>query len=55
MLGSWAVVVAQLVERSLPIPEIWGSKPVIGNVIYFQLLIKNMLDPMVFGWHDLNS
>ena len=55
MLGSWAVVVAQLVERSLPIPVIRGSKPAIGNVIYYQLLIKNMLDPMVFEWHDLDS
>ena len=25
-----AVVVAQLVERSLPIPEVHGSNPVIG-------------------------
>ena len=27
----WAVVVAQLAERSLPIPEDPGSNPVIGN------------------------
>ena len=26
----WAVVVSQLVERLLPIPEICGSNPVIG-------------------------
>ena len=26
-----AVVVAQLVERSLPIPEVHGSNPVIGK------------------------
>ena len=26
----WAVVVAQLVEWSLPIPEVRGSNPVIG-------------------------
>ena len=31
---SWAVVVAQLVEQSLPIPEIRGSNPVIGKKIY---------------------
>ena len=31
---KWAVVVAQLVERSLPIPEVPGSNPVIGNIIY---------------------
>ena len=27
----WAVVVAQLAEQSLPIPEDPGSNPVIGN------------------------
>ena len=27
----WAVVVAQLVERSLPTQEILGSNPIIGN------------------------
>ena len=30
----WAVVVAQLVERSLPIPEIRGSNPVIGKNLF---------------------
>ena len=29
-----AVVVAQLVERSLPIPEVRGSNPVIGKNLY---------------------
>ena len=29
----WAVVVAQLEERSLPIPEVRGSNPVIGNLL----------------------
>ena len=29
---SWAVVVAQLAERSLPTPEIRGSNPDIGNI-----------------------
>ena len=29
-----AVVVAQLVERLLPIPEVHGSNPVIGNILY---------------------
>ena len=28
---QWAVVVAQLAERLLPIPEDPGSNPVIGN------------------------
>ena len=31
---AWAVVVAQLVERSLPIPEIRGTNPVIGKSLY---------------------
>ena len=30
-----AVVVAQLVERSLPIPEVRGSNPVIGKKLYW--------------------
>ena len=34
---NWEVVVAQLVERSLPIPEVRGSNPVIGK----KLLILN--------------
>ena len=43
---SWAVVVAQLVERSLPIPEVRRSNPVIGKnflywtVVYCQLCIE---------------
>ena len=43
-----AVVVAQLVERLLPIPEVCGSNPVIGNnlciehlFIYCQLCLKD--------------
>ena len=39
-----AVVVAQLVERSLPIPEVRGSNPVIGKIywtfVYCQLYWK---------------
>ena len=31
-VGSGAVVVAQLAERSLPTPEIRGSNPDIGNI-----------------------
>ena len=34
-----AVVVAQLVERSLPIPEVRGSNPVIGKKIIYTLNI----------------
>ena len=33
-VGDWAVVVAQLVERSLPIPEVRGSNPVIGKNLF---------------------
>ena len=29
---SWAVVVALFAERSLPIPEVRGSNPVIGKL-----------------------
>ena len=35
--AAWAVVVAQLVERLLPTPEISSSNPVINNFIYYQL------------------
>ena len=35
----WAVVVAQLVERSLPIPEVCGSNPVIGKKFIYILNI----------------
>ena len=31
-LRLWEVVVAQLVEQSLPIPEVRGSNPVIGKI-----------------------
>ena len=30
----WAVVVAQLVERLLPMPEVCGLNPVIGKLLY---------------------
>ena len=33
-----AVVVAQLVEWSLPIPEVRGSNPVIGKTFYIEHL-----------------
>ena len=32
--NNWAVVVAQLVERLLPIPEVRGSNPVIGKNLF---------------------
>ena len=31
---EWAVVVAQLIEHSLPTPEVRGSNPVIDKLIY---------------------
>ena len=33
-LAIWAMVVAQLVKRSLPTSEIRGSNPDIGKIIY---------------------
>ena len=34
MIRHWVVVVAQLVERSLPIPEVRSLNPVIGKNLY---------------------
>ena len=33
-IANGEVVVAQLVERSLPIPEVCGSNPVIGKNLF---------------------
>ena len=33
-MDDGAVVVAQLVERSLPLPEVRGSNPVLGKNLY---------------------
>ena len=43
---KWAVVVTQLVERSLPTPEVRGSNPIIGKLlcgtfVYSQLYWKD--------------
>ena len=40
-----AVVVAQLVERSFPTPEVRGSNPVIGKLLYrtFICLLSTVL------------
>ena len=35
------VVVAQLVEQLLPLPEVCGSNPVIGNIYIDQLFTVN--------------
>ena len=38
----WAVVVAQLVERLLPIPEVHGSNPVIGKIYIEHCLLSTV-------------
>ena len=38
---AWTVVVAQLAERSLPIPEDLGSNPAIGNFCRTYLLLTD--------------
>ena len=45
------VVVAQLVERSLSIPEVGGSNPVIGK----NLLISNICILSTVYWKDKNK
>ena len=37
MRAQWAVVVAQLVEWSIPIPEVRGSNPVIGKKLILNI------------------
>ena len=37
---AMAVVVAQLVEHSLPIPEVFGSNPVIGKHLYWTFTVN---------------
>ena len=39
-VDSWSVGVVQWVERSLQTPEIPGSNPVIGSLIYSQLYLQ---------------
>ena len=46
---SWAVVVAQLVERSLLIPEVRGSNPVIGKKLLNICLLSTVY------WKDENK
>ena len=41
-----AVVVAQLVERSLPTPEIHSSNPVIGGFIFTFICATNCIEKM---------
>ena len=42
-LYNWAVVVAQLVERLLPIPEVHSSNPVIGKNLFIYIYIEHLL------------
>ena len=42
--GKWEVVVAQLVERSLSIPEVCGSNAVIGNIYIEHLFTINCIE-----------
>ena len=42
----WAMVVAQLVERSLPTPEFWSSNPDNGKILQFYQLLN---------WKDKNK
>ena len=46
----WAVVVTQLVERSLPTPEVHSSNPVIGKLFYQHLSVYCQL-----YWKDKNK
>ena len=45
---DWAVVVAELVERLLPIPEVRGSNPVIGKIYIEHLFIFNCVEGTKF-------
>ena len=45
------VVVAQLVERSIPIPEVHGSNPVVGK----NLFISNICLLSTVCWKDENK
>ena len=40
LLEQWALVVAQLVERSLPITEVCSSNPAIGKIYVEQSLLS---------------
>ena len=42
MEKHWAVIVAQLVELSLSIPEVRGSNPVIGKNLYSTFIVNSI-------------
>ena len=39
---KWAMVVAQLVEQLLPIPEVHGTNPVIGKKLYWIFTVNSV-------------
>ena len=41
---QWAMIVAQLVEQSLLIPEVRGSNPIICKIYIEQLLTVNCIE-----------
>ena len=41
---SWAVAVSQLVDLSLPIPEVCGSNPVISKIYIEHLQLTVLID-----------
>ena len=43
-IRNWALVVAQLVERLLKIPEVRGSNPVIGKIYIEHLFAVNCIE-----------
>ena len=49
IVTRWAVVVAQLVERSLPTPEVCGSNPVIVTYLYWTFVYCQLY------WKDKNK
>ena len=42
--STWDVVVAQLVERSLLVPQVWGSNPVISKFYIEHLFIVTCIE-----------
>ena len=46
-----AVVVAQLVQRLLPIPEVCSSNPVIGKIYIVYVFIINCFEKTKIGLH----
>ena len=50
--GPWAVIVAQWVERTLPTPEVRGSNPVIGEILFTMNCIEKKC---TIWWNKDNS